>query len=53
MAGNFGLQGLMEHSANIENAVRAGENEKAATFAKGSRQILNQSLGALDAWLKG
>lgn len=52
MAGNFGLQGLMEHSAAIENAVRDGDHEKAVILAKDSRRILDQSLESLDQWMK-
>lgn len=52
MAGNFGLQGLMEHSGKIEDAVRAGDNEKAAALTQSSRHILEQSLTQLDQWLK-
>jgi len=52
MAGNFGLQGLMEHSGKIEDAVRANDNEKAATLVQSSRIILNQSLATLDQWMK-
>jgi signal transduction histidine kinase/CheY-like chemotaxis protein/HPt (histidine-containing phosphotransfer) domain-containing protein len=51
MAGNFGLQLLSEHSRAIEQAIREGQNEKAATLAKDSRDILNQSLEALDKWI--
>jgi signal transduction histidine kinase/FixJ family two-component response regulator/HPt (histidine-containing phosphotransfer) domain-containing protein len=52
MGGNFGLQGLMLHSGLIESAVREGDNEKAAALSKDSRRVLDQSLAALDQWLK-
>jgi len=52
MAGNFGLQGLMEHAAKIEQAIRSNDNEKAALLVKENRLVLDQSLSALEHWLK-
>ena len=53
MAGNFGLKSLMEHSALIERAIRDGENDKAVLLTQNSRRVLDQSLAAIEKWLKG
>ena len=51
MAGNFGLQALMDHSGHIETAIRNTQNDKAATLVQDSRSVLDRSLKALTHWL--
>lgn len=52
MAGNFGLQSLMEHSAQIERAGRDGDVDKAVALSLTIRPVLNQSLAAITKWLE-
>ncbi len=52
MAGNFGLQALMNHAGILEKCGRQNDiGEKAAEHAPLGRQILMDTLSELDTWM--